>query len=69
MRLDSITRRSAVRRAPLSFFVPAVSARSGQQLDSILWSLSSDIQRVRPGDSAANQLTATIREDILELLR
>lgn len=69
MRLDSITRPSTVRRAPLPFFVPTVSACFGQQLDRARWSLSSDIQRVRQGESVAIQLTATIREDILELLR
>jgi thiol:disulfide interchange protein DsbD len=60
MRLFSAAGISHVRRALFSLAALVSSACFGQQLDPVQWSLSSDVQRVRPGDLIAFQLTATI---------
>lgn len=60
MRLSSAAGIAHARRALFSLTALVSSACFGQQLDPVQWSLSSDVQRVRPGDSIAFQLTATI---------
>jgi thiol:disulfide interchange protein DsbD len=49
-----------VRRALCSLTVLVASTCFGQQLDPVQWSMSSDVQRVRPGDLIALHLSATI---------
>jgi thiol:disulfide interchange protein len=61
MRAASATRAVVLRWvlfASMAFFA---SACFGQRFDPVHWSLRSDVQRVRPGDPIALQLTATIQ--------
>jgi thiol:disulfide interchange protein len=62
MRLASAAGISLLRRVLSSLTALTASACFGQQLDPVQWSMSSDVQRVRPGDSVALQLAATIEQ-------
>ncbi len=60
MRWASATKTLPVRRTFFTLIALGASACFGQQLDPVQWSLSSDLQRVRPGEPVSLQLTATI---------